>query len=48
MPAACGSGVGGSNVITVDLGGSLVVSEPHGAGSSPSYGHVARVALTPL
>lgn len=48
VPTSCGTGVNGSNVVTVDLGASLPVNEPHGVGSSTNWGHVAHIALTAL
>lgn len=48
VPAACRTGRNGTNVVTVDLGPSMPVNEPHGVGSSASYGQVRTVALTPL
>lgn len=47
VPDACGTGVGGSPVVTVVLGPSWPVNEPVGAGSIAAYGERVTVALQP-
>jgi hypothetical protein len=48
VPKSCGTGVAGSNIVSVDLGPSTPVNEPVALGLCDSYGHTETVALEPL
>jgi S-formylglutathione hydrolase FrmB len=47
VPEACGTGVNGSRVVTVDLGPSIPTNEPAALGLCASYGNTETVALLP-
>jgi hypothetical protein len=48
VPKSCGTGLGGSNVVSVDLGPSTPVNEPVALGLCDSYGNTETVALADL
>jgi hypothetical protein len=48
VPQSCGTGVAGSNIVTVDLGPSIPTNEPVALGLCASYGNSETVVLQPL